>query len=191
MSTFSGKQQIEDLKEIEMRLDGLESNICDTLDPETFVRETNSVTNLAERLEGLVKKYKELENDNDDIKHLVEKYTEYESFLEKNFEENPHLHTNEKKAILLSAFDDFKKIQENLAEVDALKSVALDGNPIKDLHALELKVAKTEMQTQSLLMDSIEFKKELEQFLSDYNDLVQSSQYIYFTQIIFLFVLFL
>merc|ERR1712032_24809 len=119
-----------------------------------------------------VKKYKELENDNDDIKHLVEKYREYESFLEKNFEDNPHLHTNEKKAILLSAFDDFKKIQENLAEVDALQSIALDKNPIPDLHALELKVSKSEIHTQNLLMECVGFKKELEKFLSDYNDLI-------------------
>merc|ERR1712130_1060598 len=141
--------------------DALEKNVCDTLDPETFVKETQNVTNLAERLEGLVKKYKELEGENDDIKHLVEKYNEYESFLEKEFDDNPHLHTNEKKAILLSAFDDFKKISESLAEVDALQSIALDKNPIPDLHALELKVSKSEIHTQNLLMECVGFKKEL------------------------------
>lgn len=141
------------------------------MDPETFLRETNSVSGLAERLESLVRKYKELENENDDIKHLVEKYLEYESFLEKEFEDNPHLHTNEKKAILLSAFDDFKKIQQNLAEVDALKDMAME-TPIKDLYALELKVSKSEIRTQNLLMECVGFKKELEQFLSDYNDLI-------------------
>eukprot|EP01084_Bolivina_argentea_P118854 210835_1 len=172
MATFNEKQQEQDLKELELRLNSLERSVCDTLDPDSFTKETSSVTNLAERLEGLIKKYKELENDNDDIKHLVEKYTEYESFLEKNFDENPHLHTNEKKAILLSAFDDFKKIQENLAEVDSLKKIALEQNPIKDLHALELKVSKSEIQTQNLLLQCVDFKKELEQFLADYNDLV-------------------
>ena len=172
MATFSEKQQEQDLKELELRLNSLEKNVCDTLDPEAFIKETNSVTNLAERLEGLVKKYKELENDNDDIKHLVEKYTEYESFLEKKFNEKPHFHTTEKKAILLSAFDDFKKIQENLAEVESLKKIALESNPIKDLHALELKVSKQEITTQNLLLQCVDFKKSLQQFLSDYNDLV-------------------
>ena len=122
MATFNEKQNEELLKELELRLDSLEKSVCDTLDPETFIKETQSVTNLAERLEGLVKKYKELENDNDDIKHLVEKYQEYESFLEKSFDENP-IYIQMRKAILLSAFDDFKKIQENLAEVDSLYKI--------------------------------------------------------------------
>jgi len=172
MATFNEQQQNEDLKELELRLNTLEKSVCDTLDPEAFTKETNCVTNLAERLEGLVKKYKELENDNDDIKHLVEKYTEYESFLDKDFDETPHLHTNEKKAILLSAFDDFKKIQEYLAEVDSLKKIALESNPIKDLHALELQVSKQEIASQNLLLQCVGFKKEVEKFLSDYNDLV-------------------
>ena len=192
MSTFNEKQQEEQLKELELRLDGLEKNVCDTLDPETFIKQTSNVTNLAERLEGLVKKYKELENDNDDIKHLVEKYQEYESFLEKDFNDNPHLHTNEKKAILLSAFDDFKKIQENLAEVESLYKITLEkeDNPIQDLHALELKVSKQEIQTQNLLIQCVDFKKELEQFLSNYNDLV--NHHIFFLFIItYFYVLFL
>ena len=171
MSTFNERQHEDDLKQLEFRIEGLEKSVCDTLDPEEFVGETSAVTNLAERLEGLIKKYVELEKQNDDIKHLVEKYREYESFLEKSFDDNPHLHTNEKKAILLSAFDDFTKIQEYLSEVDSLKKIALNENPIKDLHAVELKVSKSEIKTQNLLIDCVNFKKDLEKFLADYNDL--------------------
>ena len=78
------------------------------------------------------------------------------------------------KKYYLKYFDDFKKIQENLAEVDSLYKITLEKeqNPIQDLRALELKVSKQEIQTQNLLLQCIDFKKELEGFLSNYNDLV-------------------
>ena len=47
------------------------------------------------------------------------------------------------------------------------------NNPIQDLRALELKVSKQEIQTQNLLLQCVDFKKELESFLSNYNDLVK------------------
>ena len=157
-----------------------------------------------------MKKYNELETEHDDIKHLIEKYNEFEAFLEKDIKDPPNLHSSEKKAILLSAFNDFKKISQQLAEVENLKKLAMEKNPIKgavcnayttsnnyvtlfffvffffliailrvyefvtrtDLQQLENNVSNIEINTQDLLLATVDFKKDLEKFLTNYNDLV-------------------
>lgn len=171
MTTFTLKQHEEDLKTLEKRLDSVERGVCDALNNDRFIIETASITNLAERIETLVVKYREIENENDNIKQLVEKYMEYESFLEKEIDESPSIHTSEKKAILLSAFEDFHRIQHQLSEVQHLKEYVLgtNANPIKDLKALELHVSKVEVNTGHLLQDCIIFKRNLDQFLDEYD----------------------
>ena len=131
MSSIPSSQREEDLKSLEKRIRALEQSVCDTLNEDDFVKETKHVSNLATRLSILVKKYNELETEHDDIKHLIEKYNEFEAFLEKDIKDPPNLHSSEKKAILLSAFNDFKKISQQLAEVENLKKLAMEKNPIK------------------------------------------------------------
>jgi len=166
----SAEKREEDFAHLQKRVENLERHLCDAVNHEEFATQTNGITNLAKQLDDLVKRYDEIEKENEDIKDVVSKYEEFQSFLDKEFKDKPFVSTAEKTAILLSAFTEFKHMAVQLAEVEQLKGPALEHNPVRDAKKTEAEAVKAELETQKLLLDALEFKKQLEEFLTNYND---------------------
>jgi len=104
MSTISPEAREQDLHSLETRITQLEQIIFDSLNRDDFDKETQNVSNLMNRLETLLERYQKLEGDNDDIKNLIEKYTEYQNFLEKDINDSPNVNTSEKKSNIIISF---------------------------------------------------------------------------------------
>ncbi|ETO32081.1 hypothetical protein RFI_05034 [Reticulomyxa filosa] len=192
MTTISSEPSVEkreeDIQNLEKRVESVERHLCDAVNREEFLEQTKGTTNLAKQLDELVKRYEEVEKENEDIKDVVAKYEEFESFLDKEFKDKPFVSTTEKTAILLSAFSEFKHMAVQLAEVEQLKSVALDHNPIRDLTKTDSILVKAELDTQSLLLDTLHFKQQLDDFLTNYNDYVMLFIFFFQTNKIYFYV---